>query len=84
MTYRLDGAAGRVLTGTLAGTATPTPCPRAPSATVSVTLPGVITDGSHTVYAVATPSGETATRRCAVGRGQPPSPNPRSPAGPPA
>ena len=83
LTFRLDNAtSGTVLTGTLAGVATPTAVPAGGGGAVTVVLPGGTTEGAHTVYAVTSPSAESAGRpSLSTTRRRPPR---RSPAAPPA
>ena len=60
--FHLDGAGGTTLSGTVAGTATPAPVPAGGGASITVSLPGSgISDGAHSVFAVASPSGESAS-----------------------
>jgi hypothetical protein len=59
--FRLDSATGTMLSGTVAGNATPAPVPSGGTASVTVTIPAGTTDGAHSVYAVASPSGESAS-----------------------
>jgi hypothetical protein len=57
VTFRLDNAStGTVLTGTT----TPTPIPANGQASVSVTIPSGVANGSHTLYAVGS-GGDTAS-----------------------
>ncbi len=72
--YRLDSATGAVLTGTLAGKPTPAVIPAAGDGSVVVTVPVGTSDGVHTVYAVASPSGTTASGRVLVDATPPPVP----------
>ena len=72
--YRLDSVTGTELTGTLAGNATPATVPGSGEGTVSVTIPSGTTEGAHTVYAVASPSGDTATTGITVDSTPPPIP----------
>ena len=76
LTYRLDNAtSGTVLTGTLAGVATPTAVPAGGGGAVTVVLPGGTTEGAHTVYAVTSPSAESAGQAITVDNTPPPAPS---------
>jgi hypothetical protein len=72
--YRLDSPAGTELTGTLAGTATPTTVPASGGGAVNVTVPAGTADGSHTIYAVASPSGDAGVADIVVDGTPPPVP----------
>ena len=72
--FRLDGPSGTTLSGTVDGTATPTTVPAGGAASVTVALPGPTPDGAHTIYAVASPSGESATALVTVDNTPPPTP----------
>ena len=73
--YRLDNpTTGAVLTGSLAGTSTPTPVPGSGGGAVVVTVPAGTSDGAHTIYAVASPSGESAAAGIVVDGTPPPVP----------
>jgi hypothetical protein len=74
LTFRLDGATGTVLAGTLAGAATPAAVPVSGGGTVAVALPAGLSSGAHTVYAVASPSGDIATQPITVDNAAPPVP----------
>jgi hypothetical protein len=58
--FHLDGPGGPILSGTVDGAATPAPVPAGGSAAVTVTIPAGTSEGPHTVYAVASPSGESS------------------------
>lgn len=74
ITFHLDGTSGIGLTGTVNGSPTPALVPSGGSASVSVTLPLGISDGPHTVYAVAAPSGDNASVSLTLDSSAPPSP----------
>ncbi|MEO7268860.1 MAG: Ig-like domain repeat protein [Knoellia sp.] len=72
--YRFDGPAGAELTGTLAGNATPAAVPASGGGAVTVLIPSGAADGTHTVYAVASPTGEAASVAVVVDGTAPPGP----------
>ncbi len=61
LSFHLDSAAGTTLAGTVGGTATPTAVPTGGAAAVTVTIPSGTSSGAHTIFAVASTSGETAS-----------------------
>lgn len=74
--FRLDDpASGAVLAGTLDGVATPTAVGASGGGAVTVVLPAGTTAGPHTVYLVASPSGETAAQPITVDNTPPPAPS---------
>lgn len=75
LTFRLDSTTGTVLTGTLAGVATPTVVAANGGGAVTVVLPAGTTAGAHTVYGVASPSGESASQAITVDNTPPPAPS---------
>lgn len=83
--YRLDSAVGTELTGTLAGNATPATVPANGGGAVNVTVPAGTADGNHTIYLVASPSGDVASADIVVDGTPPPAPvltlSPTSPSG---
>ena len=85
VTYRLDTTTGPILTGTLAGAATPAAVPAGGSGAVALTIPIGTSDGLHPVLAVAAPSGESAAYSLVVDGTAPPAPvftsTPVSPSG---
>ena len=74
ITYRLDSTTGPVLTGTLAGVATPTAAPASGTGSVTVTIPVGTPDGPHPVLAVASVRGESAAYSVTVDGTAPPAP----------
>ncbi len=72
--YRLDSPTGTELTGTLAGAATPATIPGSGGGAVSITVPSGTSDGAHTLYAVASPSNDTAMVSIVVDGTPPPVP----------
>ena len=74
LTYRLDSVTGTVLTGNLSGTTTPTAVPASGGGSVVVTVPAGTTEGSHTVYAVTSPTGDSARADIVVDSTAPPLP----------
>ena len=72
--YRLDSPTGTELTGSLAGSTTPTAVPGSGGGAVVVTVPSGTGDGPHTIYAVALPSGDTAAAGIVVDGTAPPQP----------
>ncbi|MDQ3104609.1 MAG: hypothetical protein M3Q87_05220, partial [Actinomycetota bacterium] len=72
--YRLDSPTGTELTGTLAGSSTPAAVPAGGGGSVVVTVPAGTSDGAHTVYAVASPSGDAASAAIVVDGTPPPLP----------
>lgn len=75
LSYRLDNpTTGTLLSGSLAGTATPTTVPGSGGGAVVVTVPSGTSDGTHTIYAVASPSGDVAAATIIVDGTPPPVP----------
>jgi hypothetical protein len=74
ISFHLDATSGTELTGTVDGSPTPAAVPTGGSASVSVTLPPGISDGPHTVHAVASPSGDNASATLTLDSSAPPSP----------
>ncbi len=74
LTYRIDSSSGTQLTGSLSGTATPTTVPASGGGSVAFTVPAGTTEGTHTIYAVTSPSGDTATAAITVDATAPPVP----------
>ncbi len=74
LTYRIDSSTGTQLTGSLSGTATPTAVPASGGGSVAFTVPTGTTEGAHTIFAVTSPSGETATAAITVDSTPPPVP----------
>lgn len=72
--YRLDSPTGAALPGSLGGTATPTAVPAGGGGSVVVTVPAGTSDGAHTIYAVTSPSGDTAAAGIVVDSAAPPPP----------
>ncbi|MFC7486166.1 hypothetical protein ACOCJ7_13030 [Knoellia sp. CPCC 206453] len=72
--YRLDSPTGAELTGTLAGNATPAVVPSGGGGALTVLIPSGASDGTHTVYAVASPTGEAAATDVVVDGTAPPAP----------
>ena len=72
--YRLDSPTGTLLTGSLAGSATPATIPGAGGGAALVTVPSGTSDGAHTIYAVASPSGDAASTSIVVDGTPPPLP----------
>jgi hypothetical protein len=72
--YRLDAPTGTLMAGSLAGSATPATIPGGGGGSVIVTVPLGTSDGAHTVYAVASPSGDTAAAGIVVDGTAPPLP----------
>jgi hypothetical protein len=64
--FRLDSPTGTELTGSLAGSPTPATVPAGGAGSVVVTVPSGTSDGAHTVYAVASPSGDAAAAAIVV------------------
>ncbi len=83
--YRLDSTGGTILTGSLAGSATPATIPAGGGGAVSITVPAGTSEGAHTIYAVASPSGVSASAGIVVDSTPPPVPvltlTPASPSG---
>ena len=73
--FRRDSTGGPVLSGTVNGTATPAAVPAGGTASVTVVIPAGTSEGSHTVYAVASPSGENAGATVTVDDTTPPAPS---------
>lgn len=71
---RLDSATGTELTGSLSGTATPAAVPSGGSGSVVVSVPSGTSDGAHKIYAVTSPSGESAMADILVDGTAPPAP----------
>lgn len=69
--FHLDGAGGPELSGTVDGNPTPAPVPSGGLADVTVTIPAGASDGPHTVHAVASPSGESASATFVVNAAPP-------------
>ncbi|MDQ6650256.1 MAG: Ig-like domain repeat protein, partial [Actinomycetota bacterium] len=81
--FRLDNAStGALLTGTVAGSATPAAMPAGANAAATVTLPAGISSAVHRVYAVSS-GGELAAQSVTVDNTPPPAPaltsNPTNP-----
>ena len=74
ITFHLDETSGTELAGTVDGSPTPAAVPSGGGGSVSVTLPPGISDGPHTVYAVAAPSGDNASAALTFDSTAPPSP----------
>ncbi|MBC7632208.1 hypothetical protein, partial [Aeromicrobium sp.] len=72
--YRLDSPTGTGLTGSFAGNATPATVPSGGDGSVVVTMPSGTSDGTHTVYAVASPSGDAGVAGVIVDGTAPPLP----------
>lgn len=72
--YRLDSPIGTELSGSLAGASTPTAVPVGGGGSVVVTVPSGTSEGAHTVYALAAPSGDVATAGIVVDATPPPPP----------
>ena len=72
--FRLDSTTGTELTGTLAGNSTPAAVPGNGSGSVEVAIPAGTTEGTHKVYAVASPSGDAAAADIVVDATPPPAP----------
>ncbi|WP_353951324.1 hypothetical protein V6K52_17050 [Knoellia sp. S7-12] len=72
--YRLDSPTGVELTGTLAGSATPAAVPSGGGGAVTVLIPAGVSDGTHIVYAVASPTGDAAATDVVVDGTAPPAP----------
>ncbi|WP_247046221.1 Ig-like domain repeat protein [Arthrobacter rhizosphaerae] len=72
--FRLDSPTGTELTGTLAGNATPATVPSGGGGAVTVLMPSGTGDGAHTIYAVASPTGDTAAAAVVVDGTAPPAP----------
>jgi len=73
--YRLDNpTSGTILTGSLAGSATPATVPGGGGGAAVVTVPVGTSEGAHTVYAVSSPRGDTAAVAIVVDGTAPPPP----------
>ena len=72
--YRLDGPSGAELTGSLAGNATPATVPAGGGGAAVVTVPAGTSDGTHSLHAVASPSGDDASVEIVVDSTAPPQP----------
>lgn len=72
--YRLDSPTGPELVGSLGGNPTPAVVPASGLGAVTVTVPSGTSDGTHTVYAVASPGGDMATADVVVDGTPPPPP----------
>ncbi|GHH78052.1 Ig-like domain repeat protein [Promicromonospora soli] len=72
--YRLDSPTGAELTGSLAGNPTPAQVPASGGGSVAVTVPADTGDGTHTIHAVASPSGDAAETQIVVDGTAPPAP----------
>lgn len=69
--FRLDGPTGTLLPGTVDGLSTPASIPTGGSAAITITIPAGTSDGPHTVHAVASPSGESASAAFSVDMSSP-------------
>ncbi len=72
--YRLDSTTGLELAGTLNGSTVPAAIPASGGGSVTLTVPQATTDGTHQVYAMATPSGDAAVADIVVDGTPPPVP----------
>lgn len=72
--FHLDDVSGSELIGTVNSSPTPAAVPSGGSAAVSVTLPAGVSDGPHSVFAVASSSGDIATAAVTLDSTAPPTP----------
>lgn len=73
--FYLDSSSGTELAGTVAGSATPATVPAGGSASVTVELPAGVSEGSHSIVAVSSPSDDRASAGITVDNTRPPSPS---------
>jgi hypothetical protein len=72
--YRLDSPTGTELSGILAGNATPASVPATGGGSAAVMVPAGTSEGTHTVHAVTSPSGDSASADIVVDSAPPPPP----------
>jgi hypothetical protein len=72
--YRLDSPTGTELSGILAGNATPASVPATGGGSAAVMVPAGTSEGTHTVHAVTSPSGDSASADIVVDSTPPPPP----------